>query len=94
VALTGAEHRGCWAPARAADAPAPPPPEPLRPIPNEVLRLRPDSRPPFLPGFVAVELANRAPGVLPPDVPDPAPSPPPTADIGISWADRDSLFGD
>lgn len=72
-------------------------------MPNEVLRLRPAERRPFLPGFVPVELVAEAalgsPAAAPSPFADRRPveqdvEPPPVPDPNPSWADRDSLFGD
>jgi hypothetical protein len=94
--LSGSEHRGCWQPG-ALSAGRPVIEEPLEIIPAAVLRLRPAPRPGVLEGFVPVELAGHGPRALEPVdpvVPAPLPSPPAIVDSQVSWADRDSLFGD
>jgi hypothetical protein len=72
-------------------------------VPNEVLRLRPAERLPFLSGFVPVELApaGQVAASATPAAPmadsraiDQEVGASPLPDAGPSWANRDSLFGD
>jgi hypothetical protein len=94
--LSGAEHRGCWQPGATSTARTVGE-APVEIIPAAVLRLRPAPRPGVLEGFVPVELADQARRVPAPTNQTDAAAPPPSraiVDPLISWAERDSLFGD